>query len=93
MKTKLLLVIVASVIILLGCASARGGRGFFEPEIVSGNERYVTLWDNIGIPGKVEKAANAYCKRFGRFAEYQSKGGDAFECYNKNLCTTYKCVQ
>ena len=91
MKTILLVV----TLLLAGCATnGSSGGGFFDPTVVAANERYVTLYDSIGIPGKMEQTATAHCQKFGRIAQFQSKGGDGYQCSgrNSNLCSTYTCV-
>jgi hypothetical protein len=96
MKSKLLRIIYlfALVITLSGCATYSGGN-IFDPQIVAGNGRYVTLYDPVGLPGAMEVAADNYCKQFNRLAQFQSMGGSAFQCGGRraSLCATYNCVQ
>jgi hypothetical protein len=87
------IVVVVVALLVAGCQP--GGGGLFAPEVVSGNERYVVVHDVIGMPGGAQNTAATYCKGFGRIAQYQSKGGDDWQCSGRsaNLCTTYACVQ
>lgn len=94
MKKLILAAAIAAAI--SGCQTGSGGGGgFFDPQIISGNERYVTIYDGIGIPGKSEQVAAEHCKKFGRYSQFQSKGGDGYQCSGRsqNLCATYTCVQ
>lgn len=86
--------IIAMVIALSGCAEVTKTL-LPEPEIISANERYITLQDYVGFPGKVEQMAAAHCRQFGRIAQFQSKGGSGWQCdgRNSNLCSTFSCVQ
>src|SRR5437867_11605216 len=70
------------------------GGGVGQPQILGGNERYVVIKDRWGF-GLKEKVAANYCKKFGRIAQFQSRGGDAPGCSGReaNLCNTYLCVQ
>ena len=93
MRTTL---VVALAIALAGCATTPGGGGgFFDPTVVSSNERYINLIDHIGLPGKVEQMAADHCRKFGRIAQFQSRGGAGWQCSGRssNLCSTYTCVE
>lgn len=94
---KIAFTFVLATGLLSGCATGGSGgmASFFAPDVVSANERYITLHDPIGAPGQVEKAATAHCARHGRIAQFQSHGGAGFQCggRNSNLCSTYTCVQ
>ena len=93
MKSRFLVVIF--ILALSGCATTSGGSSIFAPRVVAGNERYVTLYDPIGLPGHMEVAADEYCARYNRFAQFQSIGGSTFQCSGRsvNLCATFNCVQ
>ena len=80
--------------LLSGCATTGGGN-LFAPDILSANERSVTIYDAWGVPGMAEQAAASHCSRFGRIAQYQGRGGPGFQCSGRsyNLCSTYLCVQ
>lgn len=91
MKT---IVALLATLSLAGCA-APGGGGFFDPQVVAGNERYVTVYDAMGLPGNSEQTAAAYCSKYGRYAQPQGYGGNAYQCAGRyaQLCMTYNCVQ
>jgi hypothetical protein len=82
------LVVLLSAFVLSGCV-------ILQPTVVASNERYVTLRDEIGVPGMTDKMAQEHCAKYGRIAQYQSTGGGGWQCSgrNTNLCTTYSCVQ
>ncbi len=86
-------ILVVVVLLLSGCAT-NGGGSFFDPNLVAGNERYVTYRDDIGLPGRMEQMASVHCQKFGRIAQFQSRGGSGFQCSGRdsNLCSTYTCV-
>lgn len=89
---KILGLVVALVV--SGCAT-NGGGSMFGPKLAAGNERYVTVYDNIGAPGGKEQFANDYCRSKGRIAQFQAQGGDTYMCSGRNssLCSTYLCVE
>ena len=59
--------IVVSTILLSACATTGGG-SFFDPEVSSGNARFVSIYDPIGIPGKGMQMASSHCSNHGRTA-------------------------
>lgn len=79
------LVIVAVILGLCGC----NGRNPMAPTVVTGNKTFVTVYDAWGISGESLKVAENYCAPLS--AQYQGKGGDAFECSGNDYCTTYIC--
>lgn len=90
MRTLFVVVLLA---LLSGCATNGSGRSFLDPDVVSSNERYITLFDNIGIPGRVQQMASEHCQRFGRIAQFQAMGGSGFQCgMGPTVCSTYTCV-
>jgi hypothetical protein len=90
MTSKLIVTFVVSLIALSACDSAKRA---LSPEIVKGNERYLVIRDILKLPGKKEEVAANYCKKHGRIARFQSKGGDHWQCYDARDCTTYFCVE
>lgn len=83
-------------VLLVGTAivSCAGGGGVGRPQILGGNETYVVLKDRWGF-GEAPKVAAEHCSKFGRTAQFQSRGGDAPGCSGResNLCYTYRCVR
>jgi len=87
MKSMLL-----AAMLLAGCAT-NGGGSFFDPEVVGGNERYVVVYDPIGLPGKSQQTAENHCSTYGRIAQFQTQGGNAYQCSHVAYCATYLCVE
>lgn len=88
------------VLLFVGCANAPSdpnylGGGIGEPQIVSGNERYVVVLDRWGFGNKKQAVATNWCRKYGRIAQFQARGGDGPGCSGRssNLCNTYACVQ
>lgn len=81
------ILLVATTIV--SCAGGTVGR----PQILGGNETYVVLKDRWGF-GEAPKVAAEHCAKFGRTAQFQSRGGDAPGCSGReaNLCYTYRCM-
>jgi len=86
--------LLASVLLIVATIASCAGSGVGQPQILGGNETYVVLKDRWGV-GEAQKAAANHCGKFGRTAQFQSRGGDAPGCSGReaNLCYTYRCVR
>lgn len=82
--------LILATLLITGCAT--NGGNFFDPEVVGGNERFVVIHDPFGIPGKSQAAAESHCSTHGRYAQFQSMGGNAFQCTHVAYCQTYVCT-
>jgi hypothetical protein len=89
--------VVVSALLLSACTGSIGQLGMFEknaPRILSGDDSQVLLYDANGLsPEGTQGTADKYCARYGKTAEWQSRGGADSDCISNqlNYCATYIC--
>ena len=81
------------VLLLTACA-APGQPGLLDPSVSAGNDKFVSLYDPMGLPNASYHMAVWYCQTYGKSPVPQGRGGAGALCSGngQSLCMTYLCM-